>query len=117
MQRRTLGSSGLSVSAIGLGCMGMSDFYDPGQRDDAESIRVIHRYLDAGGNFRDTSDTYGVGRNEEPGTKHAATVDENLRAAEITLSSADMVALEEVFPLGVAQGERYNAQGMATVNQ
>jgi len=65
MQRRTLGRSGLSVSPVGLGCMGMSEGYDPGQYDDAESVRVIHRYLDAGGNFLDTSDTYGVGRNEE----------------------------------------------------
>ncbi len=65
MERRTLGSSGLSVSAIGLGCMGMSEFYDPRQQDDAASIRVIHRYLDAGGNFLDTADMYGVGRNEE----------------------------------------------------
>ncbi len=63
--RRTLGASGPSVSAIGLGCMGMSEFYDPRQMDDAESIRVIHRYLDAGGNFLDTADVYGMGRNEE----------------------------------------------------
>jgi aryl-alcohol dehydrogenase-like predicted oxidoreductase len=61
---RELGRSGLKVSAIGLGCMGMSEFYTPSQMDDAESIRVIHRYLDAGGNFLDTADTYGVGRNE-----------------------------------------------------
>ena len=61
---RTLGTGGLSVSAIGLGCMGMSEFYDPRQMDDAESIRVIHRYLDAGGDFLDTADMYGVGRNE-----------------------------------------------------
>ena len=56
---------GLRVSAIGLGCMGMSEFYDPSQMNDEESIRVIHRYLDAGGNFLDTADMYGVGRNEE----------------------------------------------------
>ncbi len=62
--KRTLGTDGLSVSPIGLGCMGMSEFYDPKQMDDAESIRVIHRYLDAGGNFLDTADMYGVGRNE-----------------------------------------------------
>ena len=45
--------------------MGMSEFYDPSQMDNVESIRVIHRYLDAGGNFLDTADMYGVGRNEE----------------------------------------------------
>src|SRR3954463_9203808 len=64
MIERQLGRSGLSVSAVGLGCMGMSEFYDQKQVDDAESIRVIHRYLDAGGNFLDTADIYGVGRNE-----------------------------------------------------
>jgi aryl-alcohol dehydrogenase-like predicted oxidoreductase len=62
MDTRTLG--GLTVSAQGLGCMGMSEFYDPKQMDDAESIRVIHRYLDSGGNFLDTADMYGSGRNE-----------------------------------------------------
>ena len=65
MIERKLGPGGLRVSALGLGCMGMSEFYGPSQMDDAESIRVIHRYLDAGGNFLDTADMYGVGRNEE----------------------------------------------------
>src|ERR1700752_5393655 len=63
MIERVLGQ-GLRVSAVGLGCMGMSDFYDPRQMNDEASIRVIHRYLDAGGNFLDTADMYGVGRNE-----------------------------------------------------
>lgn len=62
---RELGRSGLRVSEIGLGCMGMSEFYQPGQMNDAESIAVIHRYLDGGGNFLDTADMYGVGRNED----------------------------------------------------
>jgi aryl-alcohol dehydrogenase-like predicted oxidoreductase len=65
LRKRRLGNSGLEVSEIGLGCMGMSEFYDPKQMNDDESIRVIHRYLDAGGNFLDTADMYGVGRNEE----------------------------------------------------
>src|SRR5436189_6372066 len=64
MSERELGKSGLRVSAIGLGCMGMSEFYDPKQMKDEESIRVIHRYLEAGGNFLDTADVYGLGRNE-----------------------------------------------------
>jgi aryl-alcohol dehydrogenase-like predicted oxidoreductase len=64
MTERELGWSGLWVSAVGLGCMGMSDYYDPKQLNDAESIRVIHRYLDAGGNFLDTADVYGLGHNE-----------------------------------------------------
>ena len=63
--KRRLGRDGPEVSAIGLGCMGMSEFYTPGQMDNAASIRVIHHYLDAGGNFLDTADMYGSGRNEE----------------------------------------------------
>lgn len=63
MEQRKLGTQGLVVSAQGLGCMGMSDFY--GQRDEAESIATIHRALDLGVNFLDTSDMYGPFTNEE----------------------------------------------------
>jgi aryl-alcohol dehydrogenase-like predicted oxidoreductase len=61
MQQRQLGQ--LQVSTLGLGCMGMSEFYGSG--DEAESIATIHRAIELGVTFLDTADMYGVGRNEE----------------------------------------------------
>jgi aryl-alcohol dehydrogenase-like predicted oxidoreductase len=63
MQTRNLGNQGLLVSALGLGTMGMSEFY--GETNDEESIATIHRALDLGVTFIDTADMYGVGHNEE----------------------------------------------------
>jgi len=63
MQKRELGKNGLNVSTLGLGCMGMSEFY--GSHNDNESVKVIHYALELGINFLDTADMYGVGHNEE----------------------------------------------------
>ena len=63
MEHRKLGKNGAQVSALGLGCMGMSFAYGPG--DDEESLRVLRRYLELGGNFLDTAEIYGPYKNEE----------------------------------------------------
>src|ERR1700694_3393229 len=60
--RRKLGRQGLEVSAVGLGCMGMSDFYGPS--DEATNLSVLNAALDIGINFLDTADMYGIGANE-----------------------------------------------------
>jgi aryl-alcohol dehydrogenase-like predicted oxidoreductase len=63
MEMRQLGSQGLTVSAVGLGCMGMSDFYGPS--DETESVATLHRALELGVTFLDTADMYGPFKNEE----------------------------------------------------
>ncbi len=62
MEYKEISRTGIQVARIGLGCMGMSDFYVPG--DEREAIAVIHRALDLGSTFLDTADMYGLGRNE-----------------------------------------------------
>ena len=62
MKTRALGKTGITVSAIGLGCMGMSEFYGPS--DDGASVALLRRAVDLGITFFDTADMYGVGHNE-----------------------------------------------------
>src|SRR3954453_24233078 len=84
MPTRRLGSDGLEVSALGLGCMGMSQAYGPADRD--ESIATIHRALDLGVSFLDTADIYGVGHNEElVGEAIRGRRDEVVRATKFSI--------------------------------
>ena len=62
MEQRSLGAAGPASSVIGLGCMGMSDFYGPADR--SESVATIHAALEAGITLLDTGDLYGIGHNE-----------------------------------------------------
>lgn len=95
MERRKLGKGGLDVSAMGLGCLGMSEYY--GTPDNPESIATIHLALDLGIDFLDTSDVYGLGRNEE-------LVGEAIRGRR------DRVVLATKF--GVLRGEDGSLQGV-----
>ena len=103
MKFTVLGNSQLKISSIGLGCMGMSEFYGPS--DEAESIKVIHRALELGVNFLDTADQYASGTNEElikkalTGRKDAAVIatkcgikrDPNNPSARIICGTPDYV--------------------------
>ncbi|MCG9595912.1 aldo/keto reductase [Vibrio sp. Isolate25] len=78
MEKRILGN-GLEVSAIGLGCMGMSEFYGP--RNDQESLQVLNKAIDLGCTFLDTADTYGDHHNEELIGRFLRTKDKNIKVA------------------------------------
>jgi aryl-alcohol dehydrogenase-like predicted oxidoreductase len=100
MNHRTLGRDGLDVSALGLGCMGMSEFYGPA--DDEESVKTIHRALSIGINFLDTADMYGVGKNEQ--LVGAAIAD---RRDEVVLATKFGVVREEGKPRRIDSTPEY----------
>ena len=126
MEMRKLGSQGLEVSALGLGCMGMSEFY--AGRDDAESAATIHRAIDLGLTFLDTADMYGVGRNEElvgrvvrerrewvvVATKfgNVRGADGSFRFADLPASSPAGYLLTELQPAGYLDGKTVLAAGL-----
>ncbi|HEY1538949.1 MAG TPA: aldo/keto reductase [Solirubrobacteraceae bacterium] len=100
MHTRSLGRDGLDVSALGLGCMGMSEFYGPA--DDAESIRTIHRALELGTTLLDTADMYGPHTNEQlVGTAIAD------RRDEVVLATKFGVVREEGQPRRVDSSPEY----------
>lgn len=135
MKKRTLGSSGLEVSALGLGCWGMSGAYGPSNRK--ESIETIHESIDNGINFIDTADIYGNGHNEilvgealkniryevilatkfgfVGGENDALSVNrrpeyikENIHAVNISLCPDDIEKLDKIF--SKTAGERYSGK-------
>ena len=130
MQTRRLGKNGPSVSALGLGCMGMSEFYGPG--DEAESIATMHRALALGCTFLDTADVYGPFTNEElvgrairaqgedivpiPGTKRRKYLEENLASLSVELTPADLARIAAIAPTSAIAGERYPEAMMRYVN-
>jgi aryl-alcohol dehydrogenase-like predicted oxidoreductase len=114
---RSLGSAGPTVGVVGLGCMGMSDFYGPA--DEAESIATIHAALDAGITLLDTGDYYGMGHNElllREALRGRDRLAEALGALPLELTADDLAAIERAVPAGAAAGDRNHAPQMATLD-
>ena len=110
MNSRQLGTSGLTVSAIGLGCMGMSQSYGPG--DAEESARTIHRALDLGVTLLDTADVYGRGGNETLiGQAIRGRRKDVVLATKCGIipgrTAGEVADLKSAFPHDAPAGERY----------
>jgi aryl-alcohol dehydrogenase-like predicted oxidoreductase len=97
MEKSMLGKSGLEVSAIGLGCMGMSHSYGP-PADKSKMIRLIHKAVELGVTFFDTAEVYG------PYTK------ENLGAVSLKLTPQDIIVIDDAASKIVIQGDRYSEE-------
>ncbi|GAU04022.1 aldo/keto reductase [Burkholderia stabilis] len=111
MDTRRLGRTGPQVLAIALGCMGMSDFYGPADRD--ESIATLHAALDNGITMLDTGDFSGMG-DIVPliGARKRTQPQDALRAPELQLTVNDLARIEAAVPAGAAAGDRYPASRM-----
>jgi aryl-alcohol dehydrogenase-like predicted oxidoreductase len=107
MRQTTLGSSGLQVGAIGIGCMGMSFAYSASRRDDSESIRVIHAAIDLGVTLIDTADVYGPHTNETlVGQALTDRRDEVVLASKCGLVVRDGVIVPDGRPQHIARSAR-----------
>lgn len=119
--KRKLGRRGPEVSAIGLGCMGMSEFYGPG--DEQESIATIHRAMarDKGCTPAQLALAWVLAQGDDvvpiPGTKRRTYLEENIGALDVRLSVDDLRRLDEILPPGAAAGTRYAAEQMRAVSR
>ncbi|TDD92496.1 aldo/keto reductase [Actinomadura rubrisoli] len=115
MQQRTLGSTGLAVGAIGLGCMGMSFAYSPAKRDDEESIRVIGAAIDKGVTLIDTADVYGPFTNEKlVGRALRARRDEVVLASKCGLVVRDGAIVPSGRPDHIRAAAEHSLQRLGT---
>jgi aryl-alcohol dehydrogenase-like predicted oxidoreductase len=110
MEKRKLGKSGLEVSAMGFGCMGMSFGYGPAT-DKRQAVAVIRGAVERGVTFFDTAEVYG------PFTRRLDRLDENLNALKIRLTSDDVGELESGFKKIELHGARLSEQHMALIDR
>jgi aryl-alcohol dehydrogenase-like predicted oxidoreductase len=132
MRMRRLGDKGPEVSAIGLGCMGMSWAY--GTPDDEGSARTLRRALDLGVTLFDTAVAAEIGATPAqaalawllaqdervipiPGTKRVSYLEQNTAAADLTLTPEQLAALSAAVPAEAVSGDRYAPRGMTLLDR